>query len=566
MHTSATLSLRGRVFALHVSVVPNEALSVVLSLEENSDKTWRGTFSCQYVEEVTKKTGNFKRFNVFVEMLLSCLEPERINSPVSLDLISAADLSNNKSSNQLNSKADITSHERVYLVLTYATAFDRVHYPLPLQLAQLYSQPNTSQMYPQQTQSHYTQQAPQVTPIPPPAPAVPPLPQDTPTTSNNNQAHFASASVVSPSIQELDLLRQKIHSLKEEKITHMEEITRLLKENDKLKHVVKHYKSQHEQNLHDRERNTLSVEKMPELFKTVLKSISTAPHGSDVFKKSVKTLQRLVARLLESVDDDIVREAIRTTTATTRKPSTYKSPSNVPPRSKKADKSTHRDHTPTTASYKPLKSRPLGLPTSSSPQDSPRNGSGSGVPSRVHSRSASVNSTGSQYRRFDPTSYVLEKELKLLAKRQQSRESLNASMNSNSTSRHVGHVSRNGSVTGIRGVDYSRSSSVSSAHRSFGGSKSGGGGLVGVGKANRETSVESRRSVAGSNHPSGAARENTKINGREGSYKVEGGKKKPAAKKASGRDGWAQESRETEEDIDKRLEFLQQYLNTLNSS
>ena len=35
---------------------------------------WRGDFQAKYVEEITNKTGNFKKFAVFVKMMLGALK------------------------------------------------------------------------------------------------------------------------------------------------------------------------------------------------------------------------------------------------------------------------------------------------------------------------------------------------------------------------------------------------------------------------------------------------------------------------------------------------------------
>jgi coiled-coil domain-containing protein 61 len=49
-------------------------LRVVLDAEEkNTGDIWRGDFTAKYIEEITKKTGNFKKFNVFVKMILEAL-------------------------------------------------------------------------------------------------------------------------------------------------------------------------------------------------------------------------------------------------------------------------------------------------------------------------------------------------------------------------------------------------------------------------------------------------------------------------------------------------------------
>jgi len=56
---------------------------------------WRGDFQAKYIEEITNKTGAYKKFSVFIKMLLSAskqlanLEGENIpqNSLVSLNLL-----------------------------------------------------------------------------------------------------------------------------------------------------------------------------------------------------------------------------------------------------------------------------------------------------------------------------------------------------------------------------------------------------------------------------------------------------------------------------------------------
>jgi coiled-coil domain-containing protein 61 len=42
--------------------------------EKLSGNIWRGDYTLKYIEEITKKTGTFKKFSVFVKMLLSVLK------------------------------------------------------------------------------------------------------------------------------------------------------------------------------------------------------------------------------------------------------------------------------------------------------------------------------------------------------------------------------------------------------------------------------------------------------------------------------------------------------------
>ncbi|RHZ00278.1 hypothetical protein DYB31_014478, partial [Aphanomyces astaci] len=89
------------------------------------------------VEELTKKTGNFKRFYTFVNMLMSALQHK--SESVFIDLLTYSDLELyrkrklGKSAPSPNLPDPVAAlNNKRYLILTYAVEFDRVHYPLPL--------------------------------------------------------------------------------------------------------------------------------------------------------------------------------------------------------------------------------------------------------------------------------------------------------------------------------------------------------------------------------------------------------------------------------------------------
>nr|XP_031537795.1 coiled-coil domain-containing protein 61 isoform X2 [Vicugna pacos] len=110
----------------------------VLELEVEDRMTadqWRGEFDASFIEDLTHKTGNFKQFNIFCNMLESALTQS--SESVTLDLLTYTDLESLRNrkmggrpgplasrSAQLNSKR--------YLILIYSVEFDRIHYPLPL--------------------------------------------------------------------------------------------------------------------------------------------------------------------------------------------------------------------------------------------------------------------------------------------------------------------------------------------------------------------------------------------------------------------------------------------------
>ena len=116
--------------------------------QEESGARWTGEFAAKYVEDITQKTGNYKRFSVFVNMLRKSLDNSGSNS-VFVDLLTTADLnelkqrrsgksklndSSNGSRTLLSTSSSSTKNNggKRYLILTYTAEFDKVHYPLPL--------------------------------------------------------------------------------------------------------------------------------------------------------------------------------------------------------------------------------------------------------------------------------------------------------------------------------------------------------------------------------------------------------------------------------------------------
>nr|CCA19759.1 viable flagellar protein number 3 putative [Albugo laibachii Nc14] len=106
-----------------------------------SNPCWIGQFSSNYIQDLTRKTGNFKRFGVFTNMLISAVQ--RRSEAVFIDLFTTTDLERfrlqklgNRSMPIPSWPTDLSTRENAdskrYLILTYAVEFDRVHYPLPL--------------------------------------------------------------------------------------------------------------------------------------------------------------------------------------------------------------------------------------------------------------------------------------------------------------------------------------------------------------------------------------------------------------------------------------------------
>eukprot|EP00439_Symbiodinium_sp_Y106_P010847 s6661_g1.t1 len=93
----------------------------------------RSCFQC--CEEITRRTGNAKKFDVFVRMLLSALAQE--SDSVYLDVLTARDLEmlRRHANPEAPPAAPATMQpDKRYMILTYRAEFDKVHYPLPLAL------------------------------------------------------------------------------------------------------------------------------------------------------------------------------------------------------------------------------------------------------------------------------------------------------------------------------------------------------------------------------------------------------------------------------------------------
>ncbi|KAI9178691.1 hypothetical protein H9P43_005353 [Blastocladiella emersonii ATCC 22665] len=110
-------------------------------------ESWWAEFSPEYIEKMTSKTGNYKRFNVFVDMLVSGMN--RSDPSVHLDILTADDLASLQRYHDGATAAvpqlplPTPAASKRYLILTYMVAFDRVHYPLPLAYSPQHAEPTT---------------------------------------------------------------------------------------------------------------------------------------------------------------------------------------------------------------------------------------------------------------------------------------------------------------------------------------------------------------------------------------------------------------------------------------
>ncbi|XP_029029712.1 centrosomal protein CCDC61 isoform X2 [Betta splendens] len=125
---------RGVEFSVKIEV--DKGLLIVEISDSVTADQWRSEFNPAYIEDLTRKTGNYKQFPIFCSMLESAVR--KTSDSVTLDLLTYADLELLR-----NRKAGVVSRPRGqqqpsaltakrYLILIYTVEFDRIHYPLPL--------------------------------------------------------------------------------------------------------------------------------------------------------------------------------------------------------------------------------------------------------------------------------------------------------------------------------------------------------------------------------------------------------------------------------------------------
>ncbi|NXS29379.1 CCD61 protein, partial [Pomatostomus ruficeps] len=114
--------------------VARSALRVEVEAHGTAD-LWRAEFDATFIEDLTRKTGNFKQFGIFCSMLESALTQS--SESVSLELLTYSDLEalHSRKVGKVTRPPHSTSsslNTKRYLILIYSVEFDRIHYPLPL--------------------------------------------------------------------------------------------------------------------------------------------------------------------------------------------------------------------------------------------------------------------------------------------------------------------------------------------------------------------------------------------------------------------------------------------------
>lgn len=118
-------SFHSKVYQINIFV---DDKKLELRVKENSN-TWSGEYSVSFIETLTHKAGSLKKFNIFLNMLISALEGS--SSSVVVDIESHNDLE------KIRNKPVVGNSNTIYMILTYIAEFDKIYYPLPLHLKEV---------------------------------------------------------------------------------------------------------------------------------------------------------------------------------------------------------------------------------------------------------------------------------------------------------------------------------------------------------------------------------------------------------------------------------------------
>ena len=131
-----SVDLTPRGFPYFVEIQASDSGLVFTAEEIESGKRWKGQYTPEYIENITKKTGNSKKYATFVKMLFTVLDST--SETLDFEILTYADVQRLRArqaggrSQGPSSTASKDSQTR-YFIINYTGEFaDKVHYPLAL--------------------------------------------------------------------------------------------------------------------------------------------------------------------------------------------------------------------------------------------------------------------------------------------------------------------------------------------------------------------------------------------------------------------------------------------------
>ena len=120
----ATFYRRSVHYSLKLSVKDTSTFSLTL-INDDIPERWESDFTAEFVQEITTKVGNTKRFPVFVKMIQVAVVG---STEVTFDILTQEEALRGQSARSRKSE------DKMYFVLNHVTQFENVHYPLPLKI------------------------------------------------------------------------------------------------------------------------------------------------------------------------------------------------------------------------------------------------------------------------------------------------------------------------------------------------------------------------------------------------------------------------------------------------
>eukprot|EP00435_Cladocopium_sp_Y103_P042164 s2606_g11.t1 len=369
-----------------------ESLSIEVEHAEDG-RRWRSRFAASFVEEITRRTGNAKKFDVFCRMLLSALAQE--SDSVYLDVLTARDLEMlrrhaNPQGPPTTNPAAAQSDKR-YVILTYRAEFDKVHYPLPLPLDER-SEEDVLRTMVTRLKSELSQAQDTIAKLQGPRLVEPDNEQLLALQRQNKQLSEGMQAVQKEAEQLRAELRLRVTSQGHQNHARDDEVLRLRNELTRTKAEVKSLKNELQQRelAQKRTREKEAAELRAERQK------------ADRLQSQLKKVEEEIRSLAARIRGDRSRPASRTPSAERARPPS-RPPSRPPPRpmrptSRGSSVASSRERTPSPSSF--LRGRPAdGRDRPAPPRQEARPSLKSGSPGRNDARSYSPGSTLSPYRR-----------------------------------------------------------------------------------------------------------------------------------------------------------------------
>lgn len=129
-----------RKYRLYAQYLANNSFSVQI-ISEDFTLRYSGEFTSSYIEEITARSGGFKRLPVFWKIFLMACQNTDTSPALEIDVYTATELQNivafstplmKSQTNSISQTENIIYDDKLFLIITQISDFDKVRYPLPL--------------------------------------------------------------------------------------------------------------------------------------------------------------------------------------------------------------------------------------------------------------------------------------------------------------------------------------------------------------------------------------------------------------------------------------------------